>query len=264
MSADRITTLQDPSAAASTGSRSAETVVAARPKPVRRRRGRPATGTAHAVPEQRLLDTAFEIFAERGYEGTTLRDMARRLEVSHSLLNVRFGTKENLWRRSLDAHVASRAVPVMTLFDQPGLDDEARLRAIIRGLCRWAADNPDLVGMTNAESRRDTWRLDYIIDAYHRPFKLRLDALLARIAVVRPVRRLSSSGLMAIMVQGIGFHFASRPLLQRVASADEIGPSQIDEQAALFADFILAGLLPDAPAARSARAASSRVRQTSR
>lgn len=218
-----------------------------RSKPMKRRRGRPAAGTAHAVPEQRVLETAFGIFAERGYEGTTLRDMAKQLGVSHSLLNVRFGTKENLWRRSLDAHVASRGNDVMALFDAPGIGDEDRLRQIIHRLCRWAADNPELVGMTNTESRRETWRLDYIIDAYHRPFKQRLEALLDRLGHTRPVRRLSASSLMAIMVQGIGFHFASRPLLQRIGAAHEIEPAGIAEQSALCAEFILAGLLPEQP-----------------
>lgn len=213
-----------------------------------RGRGRPPAGTLQAVPEQRVLELAFKVFAERGYEGTTLRDLAKLLDVSHSLLNVRFGTKANLWRRSLDAHVADRAPAVMSIFDAAGIEDEERLRQLIRRVCRWAADNPDLVGMTNAEFRRETWRLDYILEAYHRPFRSRLEALLARIADRRPVRPLSVSGLMAVMVQGIGFHFASLPMLRRVDAAHEIRADQVEEQSELFAEFVLAGLLLPAAA----------------
>ena len=75
-------------------------------KPLSRRRGRPRADTLHAVPEARVLDLAFQAFARRGYEGTTLRSLAKQLGVSHNLLNVRFGTKSNLWRRAVDARVA--------------------------------------------------------------------------------------------------------------------------------------------------------------
>src|SRR3546814_13669184 len=71
--------------------------------PIVRRRGRPANNAAHSVPEQRMLDLAFHSFAQKGYEGTTLRDLAKQLGVSHNLLNVRFGSKADLWRCAVDA-----------------------------------------------------------------------------------------------------------------------------------------------------------------
>ncbi|MBB3981990.1 AcrR family transcriptional regulator [Sphingobium fontiphilum] len=61
--------------------------------------GRPALNAARAVDEDKLLGLAFATFAERGYEGTTLRDLSKRLGVSHNLLNVRFGRKEDFLDR---------------------------------------------------------------------------------------------------------------------------------------------------------------------
>src|SRR5271170_4626938 len=216
-----------------------------KPKPSSRRRGRPRADTLHAVPEARVLDLAFEAFARRGYEGTTLRSLAKQLGVSHNLINVRFGTKSSLWRRAVDARVAQAAAPVYAAFDAPGLDDEARLRQFIHRFCRWAQENPELVGITNVECRHASWRLDYIVDGYLQPFKERLDALMATVAMIRPVRRLSTPALMSILVQGVGFYFASRPMLERIGAVHEIAASHLDAQVTVFAQFILAGLLPE-------------------
>src|SRR5271154_3682979 len=215
-----------------------------RTKPLSRRRGRPRADAVHAVPEARVLNLAFQTFARRGYEGTTLRALAKQLGVSHNLLNVRFGKKSDLWRRAVDARVAQAAPPVYAAFDAPGLNDEWRLRQFVHRFCRWALENPELVGITNVECRHASWRLDYIVDGYLLPFKRRLDALMENVSATRPVRRLSTPALMSILVQGVGFYFASGPTLERIGAAHEIAPAQLDVQVALFAEFILAGLLP--------------------
>ncbi len=209
-----------------------------------RPRGRPSNDAAGVVREDTVLDRAFYTFAQRGYEGTTLRELAKELGVSHNLINVRFGSKADLWRRAVDAHIARVAPPVMAAFDEPGMDDKTRLAELIRRLCRWTAENPDFVGLMHTEGRRATWRLDYLANAYAMPFKEKLSALLASIASQRPVRDISASALMAVLVEGVGFYFASGPLLNRMGDADEISPDKMDGQIDIFAEFILAGLLP--------------------
>jgi TetR/AcrR family transcriptional regulator len=158
-------------------------------------------------------------------------------------LNVRFSTKANLWRLAMDARVAVAAMPVFAAFDTPGLDDETRLREFIYRLCRWALENPEMVGITNIECRHASWRLDYIVDGYLMPLIKRLDALMGSLARVRPLYPLSTQALMSMLVQGVGFYFASGPMLQRLGAAHEIAPSHVDAQVKTFADFILAGLL---------------------
>lgn len=218
--------------------------IMADPTPIARKRGRPAGNGAHAVSEDRVLDLAFQAFAERGYEGTTLRELAKVLGVSHNLLNVRFGTKEDLWRRAVDARVARIAPPVFEAFEVRGLDDEARLRELVHRFCRWAAENGEFAALSYVEGRRATWRNAYIVDAYLRPFKEKLDELLAGVARHRPVHPITTSAFMAMLVQGVGFYFASRPMLDRLGVGEELEPDHVDVQIAMFADFILTALLP--------------------
>ncbi|CAH0498109.1 TetR/AcrR family transcriptional regulator [Novosphingobium sp. CECT 9465] len=208
-----------------------------------RRRGRPPADAASAVPEERVLHLAFECFAESGYEGTTVRDLAKRLGVSHNLINVRFGSKADLWRKAVDWRVAKFGAPVFTVFARHDLDPESRLRLLVHRFCGWAAENPSFIGISHAEGRRSTWRLDYLVALYIHPFKQSLDALFAEVLAIRPIQQISSSAFMAMLVQGVGFYFASMPMLDALGVGAEADPEAIPRRVAEFADTLLAGLL---------------------
>jgi AcrR family transcriptional regulator len=208
-----------------------------------RRRGRPPQNGEAAVDQAYLLSRAFQTFAERGYEGTTLRELSKQLGVSHNLINVRFGKKADLWRRAVEWRLESASLEVASAFDEAA-DDETRLRHLIHRFCQWATHHPDIVGLTHVEGRRDTWRLDYIAERFIMPFKRRLDRLLEQLALQRPVTRISSAALMAILVQGVGYFFGAVPLQRRIGASDEVSVENASRQASLMAEFLLAGLLP--------------------
>ena len=50
----------------------------------------------------RILDEALNMFAENGYKGTNLRDLAARLGLSKSALYKHYASKEDIWKALLD------------------------------------------------------------------------------------------------------------------------------------------------------------------
>ncbi len=74
-----------------------------------RGRGRPRAGEELDVA--RLLRGALDAFAESGYDGTSVRELSRRLGVSHALLTARFGSKEGLWFAAIE-HALAQIEPV--------------------------------------------------------------------------------------------------------------------------------------------------------
>ena len=52
--------------------------------------------------KERILEEALVSFAEHGYKGTNLRDLAARLELSKSALYRHFDSKEAIWNAMLD------------------------------------------------------------------------------------------------------------------------------------------------------------------
>ncbi len=68
-------------------------------------------GVTQKSTRDKLLDAAEELFAEHGYDGTTLRDIASLAQVLFGLATYYFGTKEELFRqvvaRRAEQHQAS-------------------------------------------------------------------------------------------------------------------------------------------------------------
>jgi AcrR family transcriptional regulator len=64
-----------------------------------------------AESEQRLLDAAIALIAEQGFEKTTVAQIGKRAGYSHSLVNVRFGSKEGLIKVLFRARWQTRLVP---------------------------------------------------------------------------------------------------------------------------------------------------------
>jgi TetR/AcrR family transcriptional regulator, regulator of cefoperazone and chloramphenicol sensitivity len=70
-------------------------------------RGRPAAGDLTA--RARIREAARALFAERGVAGTTIRDVARRADVSSGLVQHHFRTKDAL-RKTCDDHVLGEII----------------------------------------------------------------------------------------------------------------------------------------------------------
>lgn len=66
-----------------------------------------------AKTRQLILESALSCFAERGYNGASMSEIAKLAGVQKSLLQYHFGTKEGLWQACL----AHRAAPVIEALD---------------------------------------------------------------------------------------------------------------------------------------------------
>jgi hypothetical protein len=77
-----------------------------RPDPPRRHRRNPEAS------REAILESAREVFTERGYARATIREIARRAGVTHGLVMRHFGTKEQLLIEALPGpRVAAGVVP---------------------------------------------------------------------------------------------------------------------------------------------------------
>src|SRR5690348_12137034 len=106
------------------------------------RSGVPATAPADSTREK-LLEVAEQIFAERGFDGATVREICLRAGANIAAVNYHFGDKLNLYTEVLRrfAHMldVERAIADRTL------PPEELLRKIIRMRLRgvFASDHPD-------------------------------------------------------------------------------------------------------------------------
>jgi len=76
---------------------------------------------------QAILDAALDLFADKGYFGTSLRDVATKVGVRESALYNYFPGKDALFEALLSAHHESKAERLASLLEEPVTDARAML-----------------------------------------------------------------------------------------------------------------------------------------
>lgn len=79
---------------------------------------------------QRILDSALHLFAERGYAGTSIRDIAEELEVTKAAVHYHFPSKEQMVQALLEPFVGRFTALVDSL--APGPVDARELLLSLR------------------------------------------------------------------------------------------------------------------------------------
>ena len=67
------------------------------------------------LTRQRVIDSATEVFLERGYAATTVREIATRAGVAVPTVELLFGTKPRLLKAAIDVLIAGDDEPVAVL-----------------------------------------------------------------------------------------------------------------------------------------------------
>jgi AcrR family transcriptional regulator len=104
----------------------------AAPAPAPRRRGRPSRTDSADGPaaRDRILAAAREEFAERGFEKTSVRGIAKAADVDAALVHHYFGTKEQVFEASIE-------VAIGPLLNAPGSVGEGPLDGVGERLARF-------------------------------------------------------------------------------------------------------------------------------
>jgi AcrR family transcriptional regulator len=90
---------------------------------------------------QQLLDIGRRLFAERGFEGTSIEEIAAQAGVSKPVVYEHFGGKEGLYAVVVDREVERLTTITMTLLD--GKQSRPKFEAAAVALLRYIEDNAD-------------------------------------------------------------------------------------------------------------------------
>ena len=209
-----------------------------------RRRGRPALADLPAAPDVALLDRALEAFAERGFEGASVREIAREAGVSHGLLGARFGSKLALWTAAVEHgmdRLHSRMVRLQTsLPAEAGIEE--RMRAACVDFLETVAEYPAIVQLMNVEGARASERLDYIVATFFRGRRWPFTDLLAEGQARGIFREMHVSVPFTMLAHGAGALVALRPLVEAVDRRLRSEPEAIAHTIASAAELIVRGL----------------------
>jgi AcrR family transcriptional regulator len=121
-----------------------------------------------------ILNVATRLFAERGFEGTSTREIAKQAGLNVSLISYYFGGKEGLYKQILisfaeDAH--RRLTLILKDFDHEKMTREnflQNMRRIVRGIVQTKIETPHMADLMQREALS---RLPYARDIYEAMFQ---------------------------------------------------------------------------------------------
>jgi len=93
--------------------------------------------------KERVMQAALHIFAERGYAGASLRDIAAMAGVTKPMVYYHFGSKAGLYQALLDQSL-DESFAQMKLGDQ-GATLRERLVRVVESMLTYGMDNPDMI-----------------------------------------------------------------------------------------------------------------------
>ncbi|MBY0521290.1 MAG: TetR/AcrR family transcriptional regulator, partial [Sphingomonas sp.] len=101
----------------------------------------------------RLIKVAMALFAEKGFDGVTVRDISTAAEVSVGLINHHFGSKEGL-REAVDRYFIAQFEEVLFEPVHDGMNKDADLDRLTDQTEAWISRHIDDWDLTKAYMRR--------------------------------------------------------------------------------------------------------------
>ncbi|MFE4547042.1 MULTISPECIES: TetR/AcrR family transcriptional regulator [unclassified Streptomyces] len=194
------------------------------------------------LDEQEILRRGLETFAELGYAATTVRELARRLEVSHNFINERYGSKGGFWRAVVDFALLGAQAQFDHQLAEPR-DDGERLRGVIVQLYRISANASAMNRLLTDESTRDSDRLDYLHERFIKPFWESIEPVIGRLAAMGRLPRVPSYVLYTA-ITGPALALAHDPIADRLDPAlAPVAEQDRNNLADALSGLVLDGLL---------------------
>ena len=190
----------------------------------------------------RLIQAAGEEFAEKGFDGATVRSICNRAGTNLAAVNYHFGDKERLYEHAmLEAHRCGRFAQVEDVF--AGGSPVEQFRSYVRWFLANVFDNLEQGWhrpLMLRELIHPTSASDVVVREAIRPRFDHLKAILRRFCPEADERRLNA---LAFSVVGQVLHYkVARTISERLIGPESLDDLDLDYLADHVADFCLAAL----------------------
>ncbi|MFH1462906.1 MAG: TetR/AcrR family transcriptional regulator [Pseudomonadota bacterium] len=100
---------------------------------------------------EQILTVAESVFAEKGFDGARVKDIAARVGVTHAVIHYHFNTKGDLYRAVADRMVGE-LLDMATSIPQEPLDPGPKLERFFCSFFDFAARHPHFARLANLET----------------------------------------------------------------------------------------------------------------
>ncbi len=207
--------------------------------------GAGASGDAVAIQEA-ILRAALEAFAQRGFDGVSVRELNRQIGVSHNLVHYYFRSKDALWRAAIDYGLR----PTVDAWSQEPLKpSDDPVEVIQQGLRRFlevTARCPSVQRILEHEGAVGGPRLDYMAERYILPYlKMPFGQFEETMQIEK--RDLNLASLILLTSCGATAVFTRAALARKIGGPDPFSDEGIERHIRTITTLLFYGVLGRPP-----------------
>lgn len=210
-------------------------------RPVERRGGRRSADVARRT-RSAVLDSAMTLFAARGFDSVSLRDIADDAGTTHGLVRHHFGSKYDVWRAVVDEADArfSAALPADLLDPTAGPQRELpdAVAHIVTGLVLATRRHPEVAQLLVHEAAQSTERLDHVL-THLDPLRQLSAPLMERLHAAGHVTAYDADGFVMLLLGVAVLPFAVAPLAAALSGSDMTGEADAHRHAERVISLLL-------------------------
>lgn len=128
----------------------------------------------NVATREQILTAAADRFANQGFDGTSLGQVAQSARVTKALVQYHFATKQTLWRETVH-HIWRQRDAALPQYLTTGVleslataEQTHLMRNLYRGILRFTFDNPQWVKIMYQEAALPGPRLDWMVATFFR------------------------------------------------------------------------------------------------
>lgn len=232
-----------------------------------RKPGRPRKSKTdlNASTRSIILDAALREFAQNGFDGAGIAEIAKNSGVARALVHYHFSNKESLWKaavtsgfREMNEHFA------LMMRELTDLDSVSFLKVFIRRYTYFVARRPELGRIIIAEGPRGTERGRWLVNRNLRPMHMAFQRIFEeKIAIAEteanaspkkssdpssdqpagPLRAVPFLNFLSMLTGAVSIYFLDAAVFQDHYNVNPHDPTTIEGHADFVIDTMLHGLL---------------------
>ena len=205
-----------------------------------------ARGELTERSRDRILAAALSEFANRGFDGTTTAEIARRAGVTQPLVHYHFDSKDALWYATVEEAFRTAAVSFADVGSElADLDLVDQMKVLLRRYVRFSATNPELARIVSYEGVQGGPRLQWLSEHH---LTNRFDwfgQLFEQGVEAGRLKDLPTQHVMTSVSAAGAYLFIIRAAMQEVHGIDVTDPVVVEAHADTIVELFFHGLVRD-------------------